>query len=84
MAEPRVVGSGKPGAIAVVDASEDPKIVPRLPGASVPGAKLAELTTPLMAGGVAACMTGTVVKVVRKVTVGSRRIAIVYRGSFIV
>jgi len=68
----------------VVDASEDPKIVPRLPGASVPDAKLAELTTPLIAGVVAACMTGPAVKVVRKVTVRSRRIAIVYQGPFIV
>jgi hypothetical protein len=41
------------------------------------------LTTALIAG-VAACMTGTVIKVVRKVMVRSRRIAIVYRSSFIV
>src|SRR5215469_11794119 len=84
VAEPRVVGSGKLGANAVVDASEDPKIVPRLPGASVPDAKLAELTTPLIAGGVAACMTGLAAKVVRKVKMRSRRIAIVYRGPSIV
>jgi hypothetical protein len=84
VAEPRVVGSGKLGANAVADASEDPKIVPRLPGASVPDAKLAELTTALISGGGAACMTGTVVRVARKVTVRNRRIAIVYGGSFIV
>ena len=75
-AEPRVVGSGKLAADAVVDASDDPKIVPRLPGASVPEAKLAELTTAPIVGGAAACMTGTAIKIVRKVTMCRGRIAV--------